>query len=90
MSKREKDKYLIKLLNDSIKIIEELLWLGGSGNQVTYYSGNFQKDVEDNFKSKEKKLFYQKIQKYTDSERLVFLQKKIPNTEYYDYIAVKR
>jgi len=90
MTKREKDNYLKSILNDTIKKIEELCYFGNNGQSITYYSGNFLKDVRENFNKKDSDNLFKRMSRYLNDNRLVFLQKKIKNTEYFDYTVTKR
>ena len=98
-----KDVYLKPVILDSIKKVEEFAKSKKRGEQIVYYEGNFQEDVLNNFSPKESEEIFNKMKKYLNDIRYIFLQKKIKiadtSTEvseleqpkhFYEYIVSKR
>jgi len=54
-------------------------------NSLIYYTGNFQKDVYDQYTEKQAEKIFKIFRKYIDNKNFIFVQKKIPNIEGYDY-----
>jgi len=46
--------------------------------------------VRENFNKKDSDNLFKRMSRYLNDNRLVFLQKKIRNTEYFDYTVTKR
>ena len=75
--KKFKDPYLKPIILDAVKKIEEFAWFRKKGDQSIYYEGHFQEDVLNNFSKRESNEIFDKIRKYLNDNRLLFLQKKV-------------
>ena len=75
--KKFKDPYLKPIILNAIKKIEEFAWFRKKGDQSIYYEGHFQEDVLNNFSKRESNEIFDKMRKYLNDNRLLFLQKKV-------------
>ena len=75
--KKFKDPYLKPIILDAVKKIEEFAWFRKKGDQSIYYEGHFQEDVLNNFSKRESNEIFDKMRKYLNDNRLLFLQKKV-------------
>ena len=75
--KKFKDPYLKPIILDAVKKIEEFAWFTKKGDQSIYYEGHFQEDVLNNFSKRESNEIFDKMRKYLNDNRLLFLQKKV-------------
>ena len=75
--KKFKDPYLKPIILDAVKKIEEFAWFRKKGDQSVYYEGNFQEDVLNNFSKRESDEIFNKMRRYLNDSRLLFLQKKV-------------
>ena len=75
--KKFKDPYLKRIILNAIKKIEEFAWFRKKGDQSIYYEGHFQEDVLNNFSKRESNEIFDKMRKYLNDNRLLFLQKKV-------------
>lgn len=100
-----KDPYLKPIILDAVNKIEEFAWFRKKGDKSVYYEGHFQEDVLNNFSKKESDEIFNKMRRYLNDTRLLFLQKKvkvkykkildtglsIDDSQYhYEYIVSKR
>lgn len=95
---RKKSKELDHHLKHEINKIPNILnnFLESDERKIVYYTGQFQKDVLDNFTPKQSEKIFKGISKF--NENVIFVQKKIKSFTCaegdtwggYDYIAVKR
>lgn len=95
---RRKSKELDHHLKNEINKIPDILnsFLESNEKKVVYYTGQFQKDVLDNFTPKQSEKIFKSVQKFSDN--VIFLQKKLKSFTCaegdtwsgYDYIAVKK
>lgn len=75
--KKFKDSYLKPIILDAVKKIEEFAWFRKKGDQSIYYEGHFQEDVLNNFSKRESNEIFDKMRRYLNDSRLLFLQKKV-------------
>ena len=75
--KKFKDPYLKPIILDAVKKIEEFAWFRKKGDQSIYYEGHFQEDVLNNFSKRESNEIFDKMRRYLNDSRLLFLQKKV-------------
>ena len=75
--KKFKDPDLKPIILNAIKKIEEFAWFRKKGDQSIYYEGHFQEDVLNNFSKRESNEIFDKMRKYLNDNRLLFLQKKV-------------
>jgi hypothetical protein len=75
--KKFKDPYLKPIILDAVKKIEEFAWFRKKGDQSVYYEGHFQEDVLNNFSKRESDEIFDKMRRYLNDNRLLFLQKKV-------------
>lgn len=75
--KKFKDPYLKPIILDAVKKIEEFAWFRKKGDQSIYYEGHFQEDVLNNFSKRESNEIFDKMRRYLNDNRLLFLQKKV-------------
>jgi len=104
MSKRkskELDHYLKHIIDKVPEKIEN--FINSDENKITYYTGNWAKDVVDNYTEKQAEKIFKKMSSFSD--RVLFFQKRNKNidigtwSEYgenlpesissYDYICVR-
>jgi|TARA_B100001063_G_C16667822_1_gene504623 hypothetical protein len=95
---RKKSKELDHHLKHEIKKIPDILnnFLEGKEKKIVYYTGQFQKDVLDNFTPKQSEKIFDGVQKFSDN--VIFVQKRLQSFTCaegdtwsgYDYIAVRR
>ena len=104
-TKRFKDEYLKPIILDAVKKIEEFAWFRVKGDRKVYYEGHFQEDVLNNFSKRESDEIFNRMRRYLDDDRLLFLQKKVKvrykkqlengksiddSQHHYEYIVSKR
>jgi len=75
--KKFKDPYLKPIILDAVKKIEEFAWFRKKGDQSVYYEGHFQEDVLNNFSKRESDEIFNRMRRYLNDSRLLFLQKKV-------------
>ena len=75
--KKFKDEYLKPIILDAVKKIEEFVWFRKKGDQSVYYEGHFQEDVLNNFSKRESDEIFNRMRRYLNDSRLLFLQKKV-------------
>lgn len=75
--KKFKDPYLKPIILEAVKKIEEFAWFRKKGDQSIYYEGHFQEDVLNNFSKRESSEIFDKMRRYLNDSRLLFLQKKV-------------
>ena len=75
--KKFKDPYLKPIILDAVKKIEEFAWFRKKGDKSVYYEGHFQEDVLNNFSKRESDEIFNKMRRYLNDSRLLFLQKKV-------------
>jgi hypothetical protein len=99
-----RDPYLKPFILNAFKKIEEFAWFKNKGDRAIYYEGNFQEDVLNNFSKKESDEIFNRMRRYLNDDRLLFLQKKIKSIDitnheldetqepkyFYEYIVSKR
>ena len=101
--KKFKDAYLKQVVLESLRKVEDFAKSKKRGEQIVYYEGNFQEDVLNNFSPKESEEIFNKMKKYLNDVRYIFLQKKIKISDasnevselnepkhFYEYIVSKR
>jgi hypothetical protein len=101
--KKFKDVYLKQVVLESLRKVEDFAKNKKRGEQIVYYEGNFQEDVLNNFSPKESEEIFNKMKKYLNDVRYIFLQKKIKISDtstdiselnepkhFYEYIVSKR
>lgn len=84
---KEIDQYVKGLIKKVPDTLDNILKSRTRGYETTYYSGNFQGDVFDNFTNIQSEKIFKHMRKYLEDKRLCFVQKKVVNG--FDYI-VKR
>jgi len=102
-TKKFKDEYLKPIILNAVKKVEEFAWFKNKGEKEVYYEGHFQEDVLNNFSKRESDEIFNRMRRYLNDSRLLFLQKKVKvvvkETEltelqspknYYEYIVSKR
>jgi len=75
--KKFKDPYLKPIILDAVKKIEDFAWFSKKGDQSVYYEGHFQEDVLIYFSKRESDEIFNKMRRYLNDSRLLFLQKKV-------------
>jgi len=75
--KKFKDPYLKPIILDAVKKIEEFAWFRKKGDKSVYYEGHFQEDVLNNFSKRESDEIFNRMRRYLNDSRLLFLQKKV-------------
>ena len=78
------DVWLKNQIKYAIKIIDEVKDGKHSTKWVTYYTGNLQKDILENYPGKSSKKIFKMFKTHLDFPNLVFTQKKF-DTHGYDY-----
>ncbi len=72
-----RDPYLKPIILDAVKKVEEFVWFTNKNNRIIYYEGHFQEDVLNNFSKQESDEIFNRMRKYLNDNRLLFLQKKV-------------
>ena len=75
--KKFKDPYLKPIILDAVKKIEAFAWFRKKGDKSVYYEGHFQEDVLNNFSKRESDEIFNRMRRYLNDSRLLFLQKKV-------------
>ena len=75
--KKFKDPYLEPIILDAVKKNEEFSWFRKKCDESIYYEGHLQEDVLNNFSKRESNEIFDKMRKYLNDNRLLFLQKKV-------------
>lgn len=75
--KKFKDPYLKPVILKAVKNIEEFAWFKNKGDRSVYYEGHFQEDVLNNFSKRESEEIFNRMRRYLNDTRLMFLQKKV-------------
>ena len=80
---KELDPYLKARIGEAVLQVRELAKPSNkSGTQRVYYTGNWVKDIHNNFTNKQAQKIFDNVTQYRD--KLDFFQKKLPET-YEDY-----
>ena len=80
---KELDPYLKARIGEAVLQVRELAKPSNkSGTQRVYYTGNWVKDIHNNFTNKQSQKIFDNVTQYRD--KLDFFQKKLPET-YEDY-----
>ena len=74
---KEIDPYVKNLIKKVPMVIEDILNTKTRGYSKSYYLGNFQTDVYDNFTNIQAEKIFKKMRKYLGDNRVEFLQKRI-------------
>jgi len=82
---KELDPWLREKIVEARTQIENFMKPSSRSNSIIYYTGNFQKDVYDQYTEKQAEKIFKIFRKYIDNKNFIFVQKKIPNIEGYDY-----
>ena len=101
---KELDHHLKHIINNVPINLEK--FIDSNKSKVTYYTGNWAKDVLDNFTEKQSEKIFKTMSKYMNNNSLQFFQKKNKNIEIgtwseygenapesissYDYIVIRR
>lgn len=88
---KELDQFLKKKINEASVILKN--FENSLEKEIVYYTGQWQKDVLDNFTEKQSEKIFSEMRKY--GNKYIFVQKKLPTFKDedglewigYDYIA---
>jgi hypothetical protein len=72
---KELDHYLKSVISGVPKKLDH--FLSGNENKMTYYTGNWSKDVQDNLTERQSEKLFKKMFKIQDTPGLAFFQKKM-------------
>jgi len=82
---KELDPWLRERIGEARIIIENFMKPLSKSHMQVYYTGNFQKDVLDQYTEKQAEKLFKIFRKYLDNKDFIFTQRKIPGIEGYDY-----
>ena len=85
---KELDQYIRRLVREVPGVIDDILENKSVGHTHVYYSGEWQKDVFDNFTMIQSQKIFKKMAKYLSNPNLSFYQRRIEEGNY-DYFVRK-
>ena len=75
--RRFDDPYLKPIILNAVENVAEFSKFRKKGDKSVYYEGHFQEDVLNNFSKEESDEIFNRMRRYLDDDRLLFLQKKV-------------
>ena len=82
---KELDPWLRSKIGEARIQIENFMKPSSRSSRLVYYTGNFQKDVLDQFTEKQAEKLFKIFRKYHKNKNFVWTQRKIPGIDGYDY-----